>query len=80
VPALNAGSYTLTVQVVGGFFASRESEPVDIQVMPPTTVTLRELDAQGGEPAGAWLMGLLAAAALVLAALVVRRTRTLHGA
>jgi hypothetical protein len=80
VPALNAGSYTLTVQVVGGFFASRESEPVDIQVMPPTAVTLRELDAQGGEPAGAWLMGLLAAAALVLAALVVRRTRTLHGA
>jgi CSLREA domain-containing protein len=80
VPALNAGSYTLTIQVVGGFFASPESGPVDIQVMPPTAVTLRELDAQGGEPAGAWLMGLLAAAALVLAALVARRTRTFHGA
>jgi hypothetical protein len=80
VPALDAGTYTLTVQVVGGFFASPVSEPVSIQVMPPTAVTLRELDAQGGEPAGAWLTGLLAAAALVLAALVARRTRTIPNA
>ena len=80
VPALDAGTYTLTVQVVGGFFASPESEPVGIQVMPPTAVTLSELDAQSGKPFGAWLVGLLAAAALALAALVARRTRMIHGA
>jgi hypothetical protein len=80
VPALNTGSYTLTVQVVGGFFTSRESEPVGIQVMPPTAVTLRELVAQGGEPANAWLMGLLAAAALAFAALIARRFRAINGA
>jgi hypothetical protein len=80
VPALNTGSYTLTVQAVGGFFASPESGPVDIQVMPPTAVTLRELDAQSREPAGAWLTGLLAAAALVVAILVARWTRTVRRA
>jgi CSLREA domain-containing protein len=80
IPGLAAGDYTLTVQVVGGFFASPESGPIDIQVVPPTAVTLRELDAQGGEPAGAWPAALLAAAALALAALAARRNRSNQGA
>jgi hypothetical protein len=48
--------------------------------MPPTAVTLRELDAQSREPAGAWLMGLLAAAAVVVAILAARWTRTVRRA
>ena len=73
-PSLPAGDYQLTVQVVGGFFASPESEPVGIQLLPPTAVTLNELAAEPAQRARPGLVALLAAGlAAGLAALAVRR-------
>ncbi|HSN77386.1 MAG TPA: C25 family cysteine peptidase, partial [Anaerolineae bacterium] len=73
VPGLTPGIYQLTVQVVGGYFTSTESEPVAIQVQTPTAVTLGELTAQAGRSTSLALITLLVAAALVLAALAAQR-------
>ncbi len=51
-PSLPQGDYLLTVQVVGGYFTSHASEPVAIQVLPPTAVTLGDLTAQASRPTG----------------------------
>ena len=73
-PALPAGSYQLTVQVIGGFFASPVSGPVSIQVMPPTAVTLAGMTAQAGSRAPVFtLVALLALAGLAGAAVARRR-------
>jgi hypothetical protein len=73
-PAQTAGAYTLTVQVVGGFFASPESAPIAIQVTPPTAVTLADMTAQsGGQPATLALAALLAVVALAAALAMNRR-------
>jgi len=45
-PSLPEGQYQLSVQVVGGFFASLESDPVSIVVETPTAVTLADFSAQ----------------------------------
>ena len=68
-PSLPQGDYLLTVQVIGGYFTSQASEPVAIQVLPPTAVTLGDLTAQAGRPTGLALIILLVGAALALAAL-----------
>ena len=71
--SLPPGDYLLTVQVVGGYFTSPASQPVAIQVLPPTAVTLDTLTAQASQSATVWLGALLAIAALALAALAARR-------
>ena len=72
-PAQAAGAYTLTVQVVGGFFASPESAPIAIQVTPPTAVTLADMTAQAsGQPAALSLIALLAVVALAGALAIIR--------
>ena len=71
--SLPPGDYLLTVQVVGGYFGSPASQPVAIQVLPPTAVTLDTLTAQASQSATVWLGALLAIAALALAALAARR-------
>ncbi len=76
-PSLPEGQYQLTVQVVGGFFTSPESDPVGIQVLPPTAVTVEELTAQAGQSTSLpLLVALLVGAALVLAALAAHRRDT----
>jgi hypothetical protein len=75
-PSLAAGDYQLTVQVVGGFFTSPESEPVAIQVLPPTAVTLGDLTAQAGRSLDLRLLAGLAVAVLIIALAARRRTAT----
>jgi hypothetical protein len=74
-PSLAAGDYQLTVQVVGGFFTSPESAPVDIQLLPPTAVTIGQLTAQASQTPSLWLAALAAMAALLVAGLMVGRSR-----
>ncbi len=79
-PSLPAGNYQLTVQVVGGFFASPASDPIDIQLLPPTAVTLAALAAEPAQAASLALAALLAVLLTAgLAALAARR-RLMRGA
>jgi hypothetical protein len=70
IAGLQDGAYTLTLQVVGGYFTSPISQPIPITVGVPTAVTLGGLSASGSVDAGwlPWLAALLIAPALMLAA------------
>ena len=74
VPGLANGAYTLTVQVVGGYFASPVSAPIRIQVGSPTAVALSGLDAGPASGNGSlpWLIAWIALG-LLLAAWLKRR-------
>ena len=69
IPGLPDGVYSLTVQVVGGYFASPVSAPVLISVGVPTAVKLSGMDASGSAGAMGWpwliaLIGLATALAV----------------
>jgi hypothetical protein len=79
-PSLPAGNYQLTVQVVGGFFASPESEPIGIQLLPPTAVTLGDLAAEPVQAASLALAALLATALTAVLLALAARQRSARGA
>jgi hypothetical protein len=78
IAGLNAGTYQLTVKVVGGYFTSQTSGPITIVVQSPTAVTLADFSADQGEQdtlPGVAHVALVAAAAVAGCVWLARKRR-----